>query len=146
MPRPYGIPMSTTNISIALRRLVVDRSGDRCEYCHMPQLFSSYNYEIDHVIAEKHKGETTADNLALACFLCNRYKGSDVASFDPLTGALTPLFNPRTQDWNEHFEVENGYIVGTTAVGRTTIVLLQFNNSVEVALRQMVIEQGQFLL
>src|SRR5262245_35673880 len=47
-----------------------------------------------------------ASNLALACFDCNRYKGSDLASLDPETGSLTPLFNPRLDDWSTHFETE----------------------------------------
>jgi HNH endonuclease len=42
-----------------------------------------YPHEADHVIAEKHGGATSADNLAWACFYCNRFKGSDLASVDP---------------------------------------------------------------
>ena len=40
-------------------------------------------HEIDHVIAEKHGGQTDKDNLALACTLFNKYKGSDLAFIDP---------------------------------------------------------------
>jgi hypothetical protein len=42
-------------------------------------------HEIDHTIAEKHGDRTTKVNLALACKLCNTYKGSDIASIDPQT-------------------------------------------------------------
>jgi 5-methylcytosine-specific restriction endonuclease McrA len=65
---------------------------------------------MEHVIAEKHGGTTTADNLALACPYCNRAKGSDLGSLDPETGQLTPFFNPRIDVWQEHFLLEDGYI------------------------------------
>lgn len=136
--------MSTTSIPAALRRLVVERAEEKCEYCCAPQLFSSYSYEIDHIIAEKHGGSTSSENLALACFPCNRHKGSDIASFDPLTGELTRLFDPRSQEWSAHFRLENARIVGATPTGRTTVLLLRFNDGAEVLLRQMMIEQGVF--
>src|SRR5437660_978004 len=69
----------------------------------------------------------SAEILALACFDCNRFKGSDVASIDPLSGELTPLFNPRTQKWHEHFTNEGGRIVPRTAVGRVTELVLKLN-------------------
>ena len=49
--------MSKTNIPAAMRRLVLERAEGRCEYCRVPQLFSSYRYEVDHIIAEKHGGK-----------------------------------------------------------------------------------------
>jgi hypothetical protein len=52
-------------------------------------------FEIDHIIAEKHRGVTAADNLCLACYRCNSFKGSDIASADPLTGNAAFLFHPR---------------------------------------------------
>jgi 5-methylcytosine-specific restriction endonuclease McrA len=82
-------------VPAALRRLVIERAGERCEYCHHPQAASFLTFEIEHYIAEKHGGATTADNLALACPFCNDHKGTDIASLDPANGVLTPLFNPR---------------------------------------------------
>jgi HNH endonuclease len=67
---------------------------------------------VDHVIADKHGGQTVLDNLALSCTLCNRRKGSDIGSLDSETGSLVPLFNPRTQKWADHFILEGAYIVG----------------------------------
>jgi hypothetical protein len=87
-----------------------------------------FTFEIEHIIAEKHGGATTAENLALACFFCNRYKGSDIGSLDPETGLLTPLFHPRNQLWNEHFMVEGLRIVPRTAEGRVTVYLLRLND------------------
>ena len=75
----------------ALRRHIHDLAKDCCEYCLIDERFSHLSHEIDHVIAEKHRGETVADNLCLACFDCNRHKGSDFASFDPQTGDIVRL-------------------------------------------------------
>ena len=87
-----------------LRQLVVERANGRCEYCLINQSDSLYTYEIDHIIPEKHRGETIADNLCLSCLDCNRHKGSDFASFDPETDDVIRLFNPRQDVWSEHFD------------------------------------------
>jgi 5-methylcytosine-specific restriction endonuclease McrA len=123
--------MSTTRIPSALRFAVVERAKGQCEYCHLPEEATWNPHEIDHVIAEKHRGQTLAENLAFACMSCNSYKGSDLASIDPQTGKITQLFNPRTQPWDEHFQLaEDGTIVPRTAEGRVTIFLLRINEPV----------------
>ena len=117
-----------TYVSTALRRDVIERAGNRCEYCQLPAGVAFFPHEVDHVVAEKHGGATDIDNLAFACWRCNRHKGSDLTSFDPQTQQLSPLFNPRTQAWEEHFTYEGEAIVGLTAEGRTTVNLLQLNS------------------
>jgi hypothetical protein len=82
---------------------------------------------VDHVITEKHGGQTALDNLALSCAVCNRRKGSDISSVDPETGTLVPLFNPGTQPWSDHFRLDGMPIVGLTAIDRTTVAFLQLN-------------------
>src|SRR5262245_30322653 len=82
-------------ISVALRRAVRERAGGRCVYCFMPETEPEYPHEPDHIIALKHGGTTASENLAYACVECNRAQGSDSASLDPATGALTrPLSSP----------------------------------------------------
>lgn len=93
-----------TYISESLRRLVEERANYKCEYCQIQSDLSFYPHEVDHVIALKHRGETRSENLAYACWRCNRYKGSDLGSFDPQTNEFRFLFNPRTQRWNEHYQ------------------------------------------
>jgi HNH endonuclease len=134
----------TTYLSATLRQLVSQRAAGACEYCRIHQTFSIYSHEIDYVIALKHGGESTDDNLVLACLPCNRHKGSDLTSIDPLTGVITPLFNPRTQIWSEHFQFESGSIVGITAIGRTTVFLLQMNEPNRIQLRQALVAQGLY--
>lgn len=117
-----------TYVPTTLRRQVTERAGNRCEYCLLPSEVAFFPHEVDHVVAEKHGGATEIDNLALACWRCNRHKGSDLTSFDPQTRQLSPLFNPRTQVWAEHFAYEGERIVGLTAEGRTTVNLLRLNS------------------
>ena len=117
-----------TYVPTALRREVIERAGNRCEYCLLPAEVAFFPHEVDHVVAEKHNGATEIDNLALACWRCNRHKGSDLTSFDPQTRQLSPLFNPRTQVWTEHFTYERERIIGLTPEGRTTVNLLRLNS------------------
>lgn len=125
-----------TYISAALRREVIERAGNRCEYCLLPAEVAFYPHEVDHVIAEKHGGATDINNLAFACWRCNRHKGSDLTSFDPQTQRLSLLFDPRTQIWSEHFVYEGERIIGLTPAGRTTIILLQLNSDARLIERR----------
>jgi 5-methylcytosine-specific restriction endonuclease McrA len=133
--------MSQTYIPVSLRRLVYERANGLCEYCLLPERFSFALHQIDHITAEKHGGGTVADNLALSCILCNKYKGSDLASIDPLTGKITPLFHPRLQTWHEHFILEAaGHFASQTPEGRATLRLLQLNQSERVEERRLLID------
>ncbi len=129
--------MSPARISSALRREVRERANGCCEYCLLPEEQAFFPHEPDHVIATKHGGQSTLDNLALACFDCNRFKGSDIASLDPASGELTPLFNPRLQEWSEHFSLEAGRINPRTANGRVTELVLKVNLSSRVEVREI---------
>lgn len=131
--------MIPTRISAALRREVRERAGERCEYCLLPESEAIFPHEPDHLVALKHGGATMSANLALACFDCNRFKGSDIASVDPITGELVALFNPRTQRWANHFGLRGGVIVPLTAVGRVTEKLLQLNLGSRVEVRERLV-------
>jgi len=134
--------MSQTYIPVALRRQVRERAGERCEYCLLPEDVAFFPLEPDHIIAEKHQGQTTAENLALACFDCNRFKGSDISSIDPIGGGIVALFNPRRDDWDEHFAVEDGRIIPLTAIERVTEHLLKFNLIERVEVRDTLAATG----
>lgn len=129
--------MSVTYIPTVLRSLVYERAGGLCEYCLIDEEISFAKHQIDHIVAEKHGGETTAENLALACVLCNKYKGSDVASIDGETGEIVRLFNPQTDIRNDHFRLENGVFIGLTPIARATIRLLQLNNLARINERRI---------
>lgn len=120
-----------TYVPTAVRDLVYARAKGCCEYCLISEEVSFAMHQIDHVIAEKHGGLTIEENLALSCVLCNKHKGSDIASIDE-TGEVVPLFNPRRDNWSEHFRVDDGYFIGLTPRGKVTIRLLQINSLARV--------------
>ena len=136
--------MTQPRMLASLRREVRERAGARCEYCLLPESKAVPPHEPDHLIALKHDGQTTSANLALACFECNRFKGSDIASIDAITDELVRLFNPRTQRWFEHFRLDGAHIVPLTAVGRVTEKLLRFNLLSRVEVRARLIERGKY--
>lgn len=90
---------------------------------------------VEHILPKKHGGTDDLDNLALACIDCNLHKGSNVAGYDPQTGELTELFHPRRHTWTEHFEWQDIVVVGRTAIGRTTIEVLNLNSDEQFQLR-----------
>jgi hypothetical protein len=136
--------VSTDYISAALRRLVSERAQGRCEYCKISEQSVLVPHEIDHVVAQKHGGLTEADNLALSCTLCNKYKGSDIASIDPETGQLTFLYHPRRDSWPDHFQLQNARFIPLTPVGRVTVRLLQLNHPDRMTERELLIAAGVF--
>ena len=133
-----------TYIPASLRRLVRDRAGERCEYCLFPVIAAFYPHEIDHVVAEKHDGQTAENNLCLSCWFCNRHKGSDLTSIDPQTDAITPLFHPRQDRWEDHFRLIGADIAGITPQGRTTVRMLHFNDADQLELRAALIALGRY--
>ena len=136
--------MSQSRISAALRREVRERAGRRCEYCLLAESQAFFPHEVDHLIAQKHGGKTASGNLVLACFRCNRFTGSDIASLDSLTGQLVALFNPRTQKWPEHFHLQGGEIIPLTPVGRVTVKILRLNLPGRVKRRERLIALGSY--
>lgn len=134
--------MTLARISAALRREVRERAGERCEYCLIAETQAFFPHEPDHLIAIKHGGQTTSANLALACFDCNRFKGSDIASIDSVSGELVALFNPRTQQWSEHFRLNGGEIEAVTSTGRVTERLLRLNLPSRVEVRERLAALG----
>jgi hypothetical protein len=128
----------------ALADFVRQRAGDSCEYCRLPQTFSSTRFQIDHIIAEQHGGTTAVSNLALACLADNNHKGPNLAGIDPRTGKRVWLFNPRRQKWSRHFRWQGPILVGRTAVGRATVAVLAINLPHRVAQRAALISEGVF--
>ncbi|MCB0036955.1 MAG: HNH endonuclease [Anaerolineales bacterium] len=129
-------------MSDELREFVIERAHNRCEYGLMPQAFSLHKHEPDHIVPRQHGGESTKENLALACMRCNRHKGPNVGSFDPDSGNLVPFFNPRTQSWHEHFSFEDGQIQPLTPEARVTEKIFKLNDDSRVAERQRLYELG----
>jgi hypothetical protein len=131
-------------MNAALERLVWQRAKSQCEYCQLPQAFSPLPHAIDHIIARQHHGPTQADNLAIACFFCNSYKGPNISGLNPQTGRRVRLFNPRKDRWGSHFEWHGAYLAGRTHTGSVTIALLEINRAEAVEFREYLIAEGSF--
>ncbi|MEP7125179.1 MAG: HNH endonuclease signature motif containing protein [Byssovorax sp.] len=131
-----------SRVAASLRRAVHERAEGACEYCLVPEALAFAGHEVDHVTAQKHGGATELENLALSCALCNKHKGSDLASIDPETGALTPLYHPRRERWSEHFRIEQGTLLPLTAMARVTVRLLHLNHRDRIIERELLIVAG----
>jgi hypothetical protein len=121
---------------------VRQRAHGRCEYCHLPASRSPLPFQIDHIIAEQHGGDTTPRNLAWACLPCNKRKGPNLSGIDPRTRHVVLLFHPRRQRWERHFRWDGPFLRGRTQVGRATVVVLGINDAVYVQVRRELLREG----
>jgi hypothetical protein len=136
--------MSVTYISADLRRRVVARAEEICEYCPIAEDDTFYGCEADHIISEKHGGRTEADNLAFACVGCNQAKGSDIGSISWETQDFVRFYNPRLDRWADHFELVGSRIEGLTPVGLVTARILGFNTAERLLERQTLQRVGRY--
>jgi hypothetical protein len=128
----------------AVRQLVRERAGGRCEYCRVPQHVGvAIRFHIEHVCPRQHGGGDDLDNLALACPNCNWTKGPNLAGVDADTSALVPLFNPRRDHWKEHFAFVGAEMNGLTAIGRATVRLLRMNSVDRIEIRRELVARGE---
>ena len=126
-----------------LRLQVSERAGRRCEYCLIHEEDSAFSHEVDHVISIQHGGSTEPGNLAFACLFCNRFKGTNIASFDK-SGVLVRLFDPRRCLWGDHFRLEGAVIEPLTPEGAVTARLLKLNSSERVLERILLQRLGAY--
>lgn len=133
-----------TDIANVLRAEVARRADQRCEYCLIREEHTGFPHQLDHIISRKHGGSSAADNLALACIVCNRHKGSDVASIDARTGEVVRLFHPRRDRWVDHFRIRGEQIEPLTEVGRVTVELLRLNTGERLSERRLLQALGDY--
>ncbi len=129
----------------SLRRLVIERADGRCEYCHFPNRHAFNPFQIDHIIAQKHGGPTTADNLAWSCLDCNAFKGPNIAGWIDSTGSIVRLFHPRKDRWGDHFHWQGPLLVAQTDVAVATIKVLDINDSDAIEVRRLLLDFGETL-
>lgn len=132
-------------ISAELSQRIRASAQNRCGYCLSPQRLVMARLEIEHIIPLIKGGTNDESNLWLACPLCNGHKSSKVEAGDPKTGEIVPLFNPRTQNWAEHFHwsSDGTQVVGTTSIGRATVSALCLDSDLDaIEVRQYWVEAG----
>jgi hypothetical protein len=127
------------------RQIIHDWAGNCCEYCRVAQDDRLAKFQIDHIIPVKHGGSNDTGNLCLACLKCNGFKGPNVAALDPATGDATLLYNPRRQQWDDHFQINaDASITGLSPEGRATVIVLRINESSRVKQRRMALLLGEY--
>lgn len=136
--------MSQAYIPADMRRSVAEAARYRCGYCLSSQAIVAIPMHVEHIIPLAAGGKTVVENLWLACPLCNGYKGTQTHAVDPDTGERVALFNPRTQNWHEHFawSADGTDIIGQTPVGRATVAALHLNNEYVVPSRRVWVAAG----
>jgi HNH endonuclease len=131
------------DIDESARLLVTERARRRCEYCLVHEDNAGFPHQINHIISRKHGGSSGLGNLAYACILCNRYKGTDIASIDR-SGRPIRLFDPRRDSWDEHFKLDGPVIQPLTAIGEVTAHLLRLNAAERVIERRLFQALGSY--
>ena len=121
--------------------LVWNRANNRCEYCRFRAGHTCLPFQIDHIIAEKHGGQTGPENLALSCYYCNSFKGPNIAGIDPggQPDVSVQLFHPRNDVWDDHFEWNGPMLFGKSATGRATIAVLRIDEPEAVEVRRLLL-------
>lgn len=121
--------MGREHIPAETARRVWAAAKSRCGYCLAPQRLVLASLQIEHLVPLAAGGTNDEPNLWLACPLCNGHKSSHTTGVDPQTGTAVPLFHPRMQVWDEHFEwAGDGIrILGKTPTGRATVAVLQLD-------------------
>jgi len=131
-------------VPTALRQRIAEAARFRCGYCLTSRHIVGPLLEIDHITPQARGGTDDEDNLFLACPMCNSHKADRVEAVDPESGMTVPLFNPRVEQWNDHFEwTEEGTVIrGKTPKGRATVAMLNVNHPDIVSARRLWVIAG----
>lgn len=133
-----------SDISGELRARVAQRASRRCEYCLIHEEDTGFPHQVDHILSRKHGGSSSFDNLAYACMICNRCKGSDVASIEPHTGEAIRIFDPRRDRWTDHFGIHGAAIEPNSSIGSATVLLLRMNAPERILERGLLQTLGRY--
>ncbi len=110
------------------RRHLTVLADNRCSCFRSPEIVG-IPMLIDHIVPLSAGGGSEVENLCLACYRCNEFKGAKREDPDPLTDMCVGLFKPRMQAWTEHFAWSRDglRVVGLSACGRATVETLRMN-------------------
>lgn len=127
-----------------LRERLRTRALGRCEYCQTAERVTGLRCQVDHIMPLSRGGVTAEENLCLACSACNGHKQARLVGVDPQTGETVALYNPRQQEWWQHFawSDDGAEIMGLTSTGRATVVALEMNDPLMVTARSLWVGMG----
>jgi len=132
------------SVSKHLRDKIAKEALHRCGYCLTDQRISGAQMQVEHIIPQIKNGLSEVQNLWLSCAWCNSYKGTKTEAIDPDSGVQVLLFNPRRQNWFEHFtwDSQGVQIIGITSIGRATVEALKLNNKYIIPARKLWVIAG----
>ena len=132
-------------ILVEIQRRIRSQFANCCAYCRTAEALTVTTFEFEHIVPRSGGGETTFENLCLACPSCNRFKTVRQTGFDAVTQQDITLFHPQRQIWADHFawDEDKTQLIGLTPVGRVTIAILKMNRPQLVRVRQMWIKMGE---
>ncbi len=130
------------HIPKALRQTVALRANYCCEYCRLPELAVMLRFQVEHIISIQHGGKTILSNLAFSCPICNSRKGPNIGTVLEDEETFIRFFHPRKDDWDKHFEIQNGLILPKSQIGEATAKILNFNDLDLVLERVELMEAG----
>jgi len=119
-----------------ISRTVERRAAGRCEYCRMHQSLQGATFHVEHIIPRSRGGRSEIENLAWSCPGCNLHKSNRVEVTISENSEPVRLFNPRLDEWNEHFRWEGHRIVGLTRIGGATVETLLLNHERRIKIRE----------
>ena len=131
-------------LSEQFRNIVANRAKHICEYCLIHEEDTNYGCQVDHIISIKHGGASELWNLAYACVFCNRNKGSDIGSILFPNREFIRFFNPRDDNWADHFKIVEANIKPITDIGKVTVQILDFNTIERILERQTLISVKRY--
>jgi HNH endonuclease len=133
-----------------LFQTVDTRANHCCEYCKSPAIYSSTPFVLEHIWPLSKSGLTELINLALACQGCNNFKYNFTHALDPVTGIMASLYNPRVENWSDHFYWSNDFkfVLGKTPTGRATVERLKLNRVELLNIRRvlLILDEHPYLL
>ncbi|VAW31369.1 hypothetical protein MNBD_CHLOROFLEXI01-1522 [hydrothermal vent metagenome] len=137
--------MSKRYISTEDQEQIKTRAAHRCEYCQSWASYSAQSFVYEHIIPVVKGGETHLNNLCYACGGCNGHKYTKTESIDPVSKLVVSLYNPRTQNWHEHFGWGDDYlhVIGLTPTGRATVLALKMNRQGVINIRTLLLMVGK---
>ena len=137
--------MTDNKLTPQIKQQVRLRAKNCCEYCYSQEKFATHIFSVEHIKPLSKGGNNNLDNLALSCQGCNNHKYNKTEGKDTISGAIISLYNPRHQNWQEHFNWNQDYalIIGLTPTGRTTVEILRLNREGLVNLRRILYTMGE---
>ncbi|WP_026072401.1 HNH endonuclease [Nodosilinea nodulosa] len=137
--------MAKPPLSSSQKQAVAERASGCCEYCLCQARYSPDPFSIEHIIPRSKGGSDDLENLALACQGCNNRKYVQTKAYDPVTGRMISLYNPRQHQWQAHFvwSQDLTLMLGITPIGRATVDKLALNRDGVVNLRRVLAATGK---